>query len=751
MAVSSNKEANETLKILTLMRHLNRQKCFGNKSHIFCVYLSEIMKCLFEISSNVQLECANELRYQAASLISEILNVAPAQKYSILDNYMNENVFDDRIDSYDPSSLVERAIDSLSFHQLSSRPSDLFWFCHPEIELMSAVFVFDSILFSKRSYREPWKPDIVLTESSIYNLRTLAQHIKSSRPILLCGDIGCGKSFFLRQLADACGVLSTMIELYLDEQSDAKSLIGAYVSSSIPGEFVWKNGVITQAVMQGLWLVIENIDSAPLSIVSSMVELLESRCLTIPGIQGVVKAHPNFRIFATTSYRSTSSLNNSSDTMLTSGYLPNLRHLNHMWRTFDLQSPNCEEIKLIIQRKYPSLVEAVVEGIMNVYNLFCERIGATEDVKEKNSFQRVRLFSLRDIIRICNRVSENLSSSFNSVSQMLTHDQRYICFSECVDVFAEAIRDRTIFAWVIKSLSACWNIPSDDCLTLVVHKYPKIIRVNSSLSIGRALFNVIEREISDQKSQDYAYTAYSARILEKLAVCVLNNEPVLLVGETGAGKTSSIQELAQLLHRKLVVQNLSLSTDSNDLFGCFRPASIKQILRPIYEDFVQLFQITFSTSSNTDYLQVVAQCYRVQQWKKLLKSFAKAAVKAKAKLEQSTSSNQSKSDIIDEKMILSLQDRWKQLHDTVNKYDLALPKMQQGFAFSFEHGLLVDAMRQGHWILLDEINLASSETLQGLAGILEGQSFTLTEKGDLETITRHPSFRIFAAMNPPTG
>jgi len=55
-------------------------------------------------------------------------------------------------------------------------------------------------------------------------------------------------------------------------------------------------------------------------------------------------------------------------------------------------------------------------------------------------------------------------------------------------------------------------------------------------------------------------------------------------------------------------------------------------------------------------------------------------------------------------------------------------------------------------VLLDEINLASSETLERLCGLLDDAkgSVTLTEKGDSETVRRHPDFRIFAAMNPAT-
>ena len=55
-------------------------------------------------------------------------------------------------------------------------------------------------------------------------------------------------------------------------------------------------------------------------------------------------------------------------------------------------------------------------------------------------------------------------------------------------------------------------------------------------------------------------------------------------------------------------------------------------------------------------------------------------------------------------------------------------------------------------MLLDEINLASSEILQRLLGLLDDRagSLTLTERGDAVPVPRHPDFRLFAAMNPAT-
>lgn len=95
------------------------------------------------------------------------------------------------------------------------------------------------------------------------------------------------------------------------------------------------------------------------------------------------------------------------------------------------------------------------------------------------------------------------------------------------------------------------------------------------------------------------------------------------------------------------------------------------------------------------------------------------------------------------------------------------------FAFSFIEGTLISAIKNGniyffhklmslfpsvyeiinlgHWILLDEINLATPEMLQCLSGILdEDTDIHLWEKGDDGPIKRNPKFHLFAAMNPST-
>ena len=74
------------------------------------------------------------------------------------------------------------------------------------------------------------------------NRRRLSSAILTEQPILLYGEIGCGKSSLIRDLAAATGQLEHLVEVYIDSQTDARAMLGAYVCSDIPGEFVWRNG-----------------------------------------------------------------------------------------------------------------------------------------------------------------------------------------------------------------------------------------------------------------------------------------------------------------------------------------------------------------------------------------------------------------------------------------------------------------------------------------------------------------------------
>jgi midasin len=59
----------------------------------------------------------------------------------------------------------------------------------------------------------------------------------------------------------------------------------------------------------------------------------------------------------------------------------------------------------------------------------------------------------------------------------------------------------------------------------------------------------------------------------------------------------------------------------------------------------------------------------------------------------------------------------------------------------------VRALKRGHWVILDELNLAPSEVLEALNRLLDdNRELYLAETN--ETVKPHPNFRLFATQNP---
>lgn len=71
--------------------------------------------------------------------------------------------------------------------------------------------------------------------------------------------------------------------------------------------------------------------------------------------------------------------------------------------------------------------------------------------------------------------------------------------------------------------------------------------------------------------------------------------------------------------------------------------------------------------------------------------------------------------------------RWSTLGVKLNRLKLQLKQVESSLVFSFIPGSLIKALKEGSWILLDEINLAEAETLECLGTILDGLTVNLLE------------------------
>ena len=221
----------------------------------------------------------------------------------------------------------------------------------------------------------------------------------------------------------------------------------------------------------------------------------------------------------------------------------------------------------------------------------------------------------RDFFKWCQRIAERmLHSSLISVN----HDvfqEGFACF--CVPV--HKIEDRMLLAQAIGSKL---SLTKEKVEFYMMRNKPEVQQTQLAFGVGRVSLprqQQFNRKLGAFRSTKYAFTRHSLNLLENIAVCVSHNEPVLLVGETGCGKTATIQYLATQCGHRFSAINMSQQSDVTDLLGGFKPVDLKQIVAPAREKFDWLFRRTFSEKQNIKFLGHIHQCWAQKKWNVMLK------------------------------------------------------------------------------------------------------------------------------------
>jgi len=120
--------------------------------------------------------------------------------------------------------------------------------------------------------------------------------------MVFTGESGTGKSTTAKYLAYTSGLPFEIINASINiEESD---FIGTMVSnknrkSDLDPMFVWKDGVLARAVRNGYGLLLEEINFARAGVLGKLNSLLDDSRQIELGDGTILKAHPNFRFFAT--------------------------------------------------------------------------------------------------------------------------------------------------------------------------------------------------------------------------------------------------------------------------------------------------------------------------------------------------------------------------------------------------------------------------------------------------------------------
>ncbi|CAK9092930.1 Midasin (Dynein-related AAA-ATPase mdn1) (MIDAS-containing protein) [Durusdinium trenchii] len=117
------------------------------------------------------------------------------------------------------------------------------------------------------------------------------------------------------------------------------------------------------------------------------------------------------------------------------------------------------------------------------------------------------------------------------------------------------------------------------------------------------------------RCEPFAYTSVHARVLQALASAIRSDEPALLVGDTGTGKTSVVQHVGRLLGREVLVYNFNEQSESTELVGGFRPVdNVMQLMSELVESFCLTFEKSFSRRKNAKLLEKLRSDFLDRRW-----------------------------------------------------------------------------------------------------------------------------------------
>ncbi len=150
-----------------------------------------------------------------------------------------------------------------------------------------------------RSQSNQFVPPSIPYKENAGLLKLLAQKaVLENKPALLVGETGVGKTSAVRHLA---AVTNTPLRrVNMNGSMTAEDFLGQLLIRD--NQTVWKDGILTECMRLGYWLIIDEINAASPEILFALHSLLDDDryvVLTDSPTKEIVKPHEGFRIFAT--------------------------------------------------------------------------------------------------------------------------------------------------------------------------------------------------------------------------------------------------------------------------------------------------------------------------------------------------------------------------------------------------------------------------------------------------------------------
>lgn len=156
-----------------------------------------------------------------------------------------------------------------------------------------------------------------------------------------------------------------------------------------------------------------------------------------------------------------------------------------------------------------------------------------------------RIISTKDLIKFCSRIDKLLTlEGITQCDQPLETSVYDNIFAEAVSCFGSAIVEPQALELLAKFIGENFQVPQLR-INHFISKHTPVFQTDTNVvKIGRA---TLKSGGKKSDSSSFARTNHALHLMEQIGVGISMTEPILLVGETGTGKTTIVQHVAKLL------------------------------------------------------------------------------------------------------------------------------------------------------------------------------------------------------------
>ena len=578
---------------------------------------------------------------------------------------------------------------------------------------------------SQERYPDEINTNLVVLDSQRKVLQELWRRLILDNFIILNGVSGTGKSSYLSLLQQK--MKRTSITLYMDGQTDFKSLLGNYTCSEKVGEFEWKKGPLVSAMENGSWLILENFQEANEELINSIITCVQTGQIRLASVGQTIHSAIGFKVIAVTDVHFGKHDHNVSASLMNLYETAAILDLNEKFNFTDFR----EIYHSVFNKKSKNANDELAFDMFNRIfdSLLCDKtLTDTLNHQQKKALN----LNLRNFSSLLHRFWFQITNVYGETglnsNTYTTEAFRKNLFLEILDCIFYKAKDIRSYDTLLIKMAEILQLPFEELMTYIENYSPEIELRGERLKLGRlgtvssALFLDKNADTQIQKSESkLIYNAYTKRIIEKIAGCLIHGESCLLVGDTGCGKTTIAQHVAELFGKKLHVYNLSQGSDAIDLVGGYKPVDMKILIKKLLQKYLKNLSQVASEKSNKKFIENLQTLYSNKDFNKLLLCMIESFKMVKPKLQTKFEGE------MREKMIK----KWEKLETRVTNIYRNRDKIETSLVFDFMEGNLIKAIKEGDWILIDEINLANNELLQKLLPVIEGHSLIIFEKGTL--------------------